>query len=87
MFHLNLIENMSTFLDKNTPFTFIINSKTGEATGIFSVRILNAGLSFENASYYTVKENVGDMICSDYLIIEGRDYLNPDGGITEENCH
>ena len=83
----DLIENMSTFLDKNTPFTFIINSKTGETTGIFSVRILNAGLSFENASYYTVKENVGDMICSDYLIIEGRDYLNPDGRITEENCH
>lgn len=83
----NLIKNMSTFLENGIPFNFIINSKTGEAIGTFSVRMLNAGSNFENASYYTVKENVGDMICSDYLVIEGRDYLNSDGGITEENCH
>lgn len=83
----NLIINMASFFDLNTPFTFIIDSKTGEAIGNFSIKILSAGQDISLAQFYTIKENVGDMICSDYLIIEGRDYLNSDGEITEENCH
>ena len=27
------------------------------------------------------------MVCSDYLTIEGRNYLNSDGAIVPENCH
>lgn len=59
--------------------TFIFNSKTGKAEGIFNVKVNNA--------YEQVVENVGDMVRSDYLIIEGRDYLNSNGMITTQNCH
>ena len=34
-----------------------------------------------------IEENVGDMIRSNYLIIEGRDYLNSNGEIDINNCH
>lgn len=75
----NLISSMRTFFEtENAKVTFIINSKTGEAIGIFTV---NTG-----SEYKEIEQNVGDMIRSDYLIIEGRNYLNSDGGITEDNC-
>lgn len=75
----NLISSMRTFFEtENAKVTFIINSKTGEAIGRFTV---NTGSKHEE-----IEQNVGDMIRSDYLIIEGRNYLNSDGGITEDNC-
>lgn len=75
----NLISSMRTFFEtENAKVTFIINSKTGEAIGRFTV---NTG-----SEYKEIEQNVGDMIRSDYLIIEGRNYLNSDGGITEDNC-
>lgn len=82
-----LLNNMKTFIDLNTPIKFSINSKTGEATGVFSVKVLmNASETIENATFHSIKENVGDMILSDYLIIEGRNYLNSVGEITTANC-
>ena len=45
--------------------------------------IVNTDSEYE---YKEIEQNVGDMIRSDYLIIEGRNYLNSDGGITENNC-
>lgn len=74
----NLKTNMGDFFENNPEVTFIINSKTGEAIGRFKV---NTGSVHEE-----IEQNVGDMIRSDYLIIEGRNYLNSDGGITENNC-
>ena len=35
----------------------------------------------------TITENVGDMVRSDYLTIEGRDYLDSSGRISTANCH
>ena len=82
-----LLNNMKSFVNTSFPMVFSINSKTGEATGTFSVKVLRtAATSINNASYQLVEENVGDMICSDYLTIEGRNYLNSDGEITLENC-
>ena len=66
------------FETENAKVTFIINSKTGEAIGRFKV--------YNGSEYKEIEQNVGDMIRSDYLIIEGRNYLNSDGGITENNC-
>ena len=68
--------------------TFTFNSKTGEATGSFSIKILQTVTdTIDNVDYQTKVENVGDMVCSNYLIIEGRNYLNPEGEIIPENCH
>ena len=77
-----LCANMKEFFEvtdenENTiypDFTFVINSKTGEAIGNFD---LNQG---------TITQNVGDMIRSNYLVIEGRNHLNSNGGISTENC-
>ena len=67
------------------PITFIIDSKTGEAIGEFQIQELSNGGSVQLLR--TVSENVGDMIRSKYLVIEGRDYLNSNGGIDLGNCH
>jgi len=75
------IELMSTFFSNNK-VTFIINSKTGEAIGEFTIKYKN---DIGNIEDKVIKQNVGDMIRSDYLIIEGRDYLNENGEI--EKCH
>ena len=86
---INLKTYMKRFISTELPMTFIFNSKTGEAEGTFYVKILNTlAATVTNVNTATeIKENVGDMICSDYLTIEGRDYLNSDGEITLENCH
>lgn len=76
---------MRQFIDETTPMTFIIDSETGSATGTFNVKVLDS-TNIANASFKPIKENVGDMIRSDYLIIEGRNYLNSDGTISYENC-
>ena len=68
------------------PMTFTINSKTGEAIGNFTVRMANSNGTIDNSSFTTIEQNVGDMVCSDYLTIEGRDYLN-NFEINLANCH
>ena len=80
----NLISYMRNFFSNNSPsVTFIINSKTGEALGRFSI---NMSTDVTATNYQTIEQNVGDMIRSDYLTIEGRNYFNSDGEIDLENC-
>ena len=73
--------------DTNSPATFIINSKTGEATGTFSVKVATETNNYQNANYQTITENVGDMIRSDYLVLEERNQLNANGEIELNNCY
>ena len=79
---------MLNFIDSSALMTFVINSKTGEATGEFYIKkITSASQTITNITTFTKEEeNVGDMIISDYLIIEGRNYLNSNGEITLNEC-
>lgn len=72
-------DNMQNFLkDGNGQIassTFTINNKTGEAIG---------ELQYRNVGYSDVtihEEDVGDMICSNHLIIEDRNQPTEDGNI------
>ena len=68
---------MRKFFHSNI-ISFIINSKTGEAVGTFNIKYENSnGEEIE----LTIEQNVGDMIKSNYLIIEGRDRLSSNGQI------
>ena len=75
------------------PIIFQFNSKTGEAIANFKIkqavfpREENKLTTIENFEEKNVIENVGDMVCSDYLHIEGRNYLNSEGKIELNNCH
>lgn len=77
-----LYQGMIDFLDNLAPATFIINSKTGQATGIFTIKV------FEENSEKTriIEENVGDMIRSDYLIIDYKTLLDKAGQMVVDNC-
>ena len=56
----NFIDNMKAIFGDNPTVTYVIDSATGEAYGTFTI----------NSS--EIKQNVGDMIRSDYLIIDER---------------
>lgn len=80
----SLIPELRKFFPQDPTVTFIINSKTGEAIGKF---IIATGIDQnDQVIYETIEQNVGDMVRSDYLIIEGRNYLNSNGEITTSNC-
>ena len=80
----NLINKMKNFFQPDSAITFIINSKTGEAIGKFNINVSTNPLV---NTYQLVEENVGDMIRSNYLTIEGRNYLNSNGEIDpEQDC-
>lgn len=75
---------------------FSFNSKTGEAKGIFKYRepddsnqVANLSLSQKSINKQ-ITENVGDMVLSNYLIIDERNYLsteeNTKGLVLIENC-
>ena len=70
------VNTMESFIRQNPSIgeqidTYTFNCKTGEATAtIFCNKFINNG----NLTKDTLKENVGDMVKSNYLIIEGRDY-------------
>lgn len=84
----NLINKMKSFIDTNSVMTFIINSKTGAATGKFFVKVLEGPSDSIDKSIFTeVEENVGDMIRSDYLFLDERNYLNSNGEIVLGNCY
>lgn len=80
---------MSYFLqDKNGsyyPMTFIFNSETGEATGIFSYRQITSGAASDWSTYGNIllnqEEDVGDMLRSNYIIIRDRNYPTATGAI------
>ncbi len=78
-----LYRRMIEFLDNCAPATFIINSKTGEATGTFSVKYAEKE---DNESTIIIEENIGDMIRSDYLIIDYKNLLDDNGQLTDNNC-
>jgi len=76
-------ENEQSEEKKNGKATFYINSKTGESIGEFNVYI------YDNDGVVTpklVKENVGDMIASNYLYIDKRNLMPSDGTLSGENC-
>lgn len=83
----HLKDQLKTFVNPNALMTFRFDSETGEAKGKFSVKILtDTEESINTADYHTIEQNVGDMVLSDYLIIEGRNYLNSTGNIELSNC-
>lgn len=67
--------------------TFIIDNKTGEVTGKLQYRDIVNGVSMSSSNaqnYGTVsfhEEDVGDMICSNHLIIEDRNQPTESGSI------
>lgn len=76
----NILNDFKNFIDVNNDMTFTFDSKTGEAIGNFIIKTAsNNDISIE--------EKVGDMVCSDYITIEERNYLNSNGEITIDNCH
>ncbi len=75
----DILDEMENFLlDENSeimPATFSFNFETGEMIGTFKYR------SYTNNNYEikTVEENVGDMIRSEYLIIDERNNFDDNG--------
>ena len=70
-------EEMKRFFYTND-ISFVINSKTGESIGTFNIRYQNNN---GQETHLVIEQNVGDMIKSNYLTIEGRDRLNSTGQI------
>lgn len=83
----NAINTLESFINPEVPATFIINSKTGEAVGHFSVKVKTNTINVSNTPYTEVTENIGDMIRSDYLVLEERNQFNENGEITLNNCY
>lgn len=87
------VEYMEYFLkDKSNnilPFSCSFNSKTGEALGKFSYRTINTVPSSANdwASAGSILENqiedIGDMVRSNYIIIQDRNYPTENGRIVK----
>lgn len=90
-----LITYLSYFLTSPSDGTyqsiaFEFNSKTGEAYGTMSYRVPTNDIPEADgwASYGTLetkKENVGDMLLTNHLIIRERNYPNSDGQIVSWN--
>lgn len=78
-----LLSHLRDFFQNSSTVTFIINSKTGEAVGKFNI---NTSVTLNGGVYSDVEESVGDMIRSDYLIIEGKNSLDQDGYIDLTKC-
>ena len=68
--------------DDCLPVTFIFNSETGEALGYFKYRTISSGVPANDSGWATygtilsnpVEEDVGDMLRSNYIIIQDRNY-------------
>lgn len=83
-----IMAEFEKFINPNVPATFIINSKTGEAVGHFSVKVkTDTDDDLDNVQYQEITENIGDMIRSDYLVLEEKNQLNSNGEITLNNCY
>ena len=76
-----IIEKMKLFISEDDLMTFTFDSKTGEAIGDFWISVDSQN------NKKNIQENVGDMVRSDYLTIEGRNYLNSNGEIDLNNCY
>lgn len=79
--------------DTINPVTVEFNCKTGETTGYFTIRTIPQNIAvdkntiFTSFSFSSMEENIGDMVKSDYLRIDGRNYPNFDGFVTHKDCH
>ena len=86
----NLILDMN---GSTLPVTFTFDSKTGEATGLFSYRKPSGGTlgnSEANDPFVAfgtilqnLKEDVGDMLYSNYIVIKDRNHPDVDGKIVQ----
>ena len=73
----------------NMSATFRFNTKTGEATGAFNIRTVEVTTvqnSITNNPVNLIEENVGDMLRSSFIVIDGRNHLGIDGFITASDC-
>ena len=66
-----LVGFMKDIFTNSSKLEVTINSKTGEAIGIYYYRDWVSG-AFSDT---TLKENIGDMINSNHLILEDRNYF------------
>ena len=95
-FKNNFITRMKYFIcnDGTTAneITCSFNSKNGEAKGKFNIRAADKspeGISNEQIKDIVpelIEENIGDMVKSNYLIIDGRCYPNSAGYVTKREC-
>ena len=87
----SIVSNMTQFLKKANgdlyPVEFILNSETGEAIGHFTYRTVTT-LAVDNFSTYGLPsqegqqvEDVGDMLLSNYIILQDRNYPTAEGYI------
>lgn len=74
----NFYNLMRSLFNEGSAGIFVINSETGEATAVFNNLNTNLIVSGE------IEENVGDMIKSDYLIIDYRNILENGKILAEE---
>lgn len=86
----SFINNMKNFLidseEQLYSATFSFDSKTGEAVGEFTVKVRTTSGNGDNPLCFSIPENVGDMVRSEYLFIDERCKYNDDGQIPIENC-
>ena len=93
LFDDNIPEGSTQETPDLLPATFTFDTKTGEAIGTFQVRVLKSEVDpstewtqstvyTEISEITTVVENVGDMVKSDYLVVEGESYFNTNGMVT-----
>lgn len=81
----NLVMTMQQFLldDNNVlPALFTFDSKIGTAIGLIGCRLYSS----EGGTVVTVKENVGDMMRSSYLLINDRNICSTNAYKVETNC-
>jgi len=69
---------MKEFIPSGEKGEYEFNSKTGKATAKIPLC-----LQYNKSTATKLEENVGDMVKSDYLIIEGKNYPNNDGYVVK----
>ena len=93
-FNDSFIEAFSSMFPPDFNINCSIDSETGVAEAEFDIKVMRVSVdnSNENTGISTkltnahIKENIGDMICSDYLIIDERTLPNANGSITPDDC-
>ena len=76
------------------PLTCSFNSKTGVSIAHYIIRATDMSpeeatdiSTIEAIPRIEIEENAGDMVKSNYLIIDGRCYPNSEGWVTKRECH
>ena len=77
-----LLQKMRVFFPNSMPSsTFTFNSEIGSAQGTFKYQVRNNSGTF-NINSDPIIEDVGDMLKSNYIIIQDRNYSTSKGGVT-----